>query len=669
MYTIKTYLRKLDVFGVPYSFKYKNKDKYISATGGLFVFLFIGVTIFIGIYYFIPFYNRKNYTTVYYTLRMDEAETVNFGESETGFAIGLNCWTGSDGTVATDLFRVDHKYIYYKLEEEEYLKETYMLGVHKCTKLDFYNKYDELFDGSQIYDYQCLDDNSKGIEGIFTSPIFSYFEFDVFAKNNSKELLDKITNYLTENDCKLQMFYSDNTIDISDYNNPIKSYIEASFIRLNPISSIRRNIYFMNQYLYDDNYLFWVFGDDTDARSKKTLFSRYEEHSSFQGINRNSNASEYLSYAKVFIRTDTKRTDIKRKYQKVMEFYADASSLLIALYEILLIIFNYINNFWAEQTLSKKLFFFKDLEESGLCSKKISDQIYELLDITSNQDKISQKNSLKQSDFNENKEESKKIDPETNRVLKNEEIKIYSRKKGRNNSQNLIKKEKGKEANKVKRRKRLDNDYNNKMKEKKENNRDDLSHNSNSKRRDNISSLNLRYNKNTQNRINFNYNKAEFEDFNQSKIETSKEEENSEGQIEKISYDFNIIEVLGATIFKCCQSKRLQIKNNLNEKANSILNSKLDIVLYVRNMLLIDIINETFLGEDKKDIINFLSRPIISLKGKKKNILPIFYHSYNSSDFNKFYFELDELARKSDKRKEEEHLISISNNHLKNMLI
>ena len=101
--------------------------------------------------------------------------------------------------------------------------------------------------------------------------------------------------------------------------------------------------------------------------------------------------------------------------------------MLIALYEVLLIIFNYINNFWAEQTLSKKLFFFKDLEESGLSSKKISAQINELLEITNenqNQDKLSQKNTVKESDFDENKEESKKIDPESHRVLKNEEIKI-----------------------------------------------------------------------------------------------------------------------------------------------------------------------------------------------------------------------------------------------------
>ena len=276
MKSIKSFLRKLDVFGVPYSFKYRDKEKYTTALGGLFVVLFIAAALFMGIYYFIPFYNRKNYTTVYYTLTMAKTEVVNFGVSETAFAIGLNCWTGNDGTVASDLFRIDHKYIYYKLEEE-YQKNTDMISTHQCTKADFYNRYDETFDGSSIYNYQCMDDSDRGIEGIFTSPIFSYYEFDVYAKNDSQALLDKITDYLTENDCKLQIYYSDNTVDISDYEEPIKSYVEAVFIQLNPTLSIRRNIYFMNQYLYDDNYLIWVFGDDDDARYIKTLFSRYED--------------------------------------------------------------------------------------------------------------------------------------------------------------------------------------------------------------------------------------------------------------------------------------------------------------------------------------------------------------------------------------------------------
>ena len=253
------------------------------------------------------------------------------------------------------------------------------IGVHPCTKADFYNEFDEIFDGSQLYKYQCLDDPTNAMEGIFTSPIFSYYQFEVNAKNNSQELLDKITDYMIENDCKLQMYYVDNTVDIADYEDPIKSYVEAVFIQLNPTMSIRRNIYFMNEHLYDDNYLFWVFGDDDNARYVKTLFSRYEEYSLYQGVNRAKGSSDYLNFAKVYIRADTKRTDVKRKYQKVMEFYADASSLLIAAFDILIIIFNFINGFWAEQNLAKNIFFFQDLDDNNLKLKYKTDKIKELL--------------------------------------------------------------------------------------------------------------------------------------------------------------------------------------------------------------------------------------------------------------------------------------------------
>ena len=666
MKSIKSFLRKLDVFGVPYSFKYRDKEKYTTALGGLFVVLFIAAALFMGIYYFIPFYNRKNYTTVYYTLTMAKTEVVNFGVSETAFAIGLNCWTGNDGTVASDLFRIDHKYIYYKLEEE-YKKNTDMISTHQCTKADFYNRYDETFDGSSIYNYQCMDDTDRGIEGIFTSPIFSYYEFDVYAKNDSQTLLNKITDYLTENDCKLQIYYSDNTVDISDYEEPIKSYVEAVFIQLNPTLSIRRNIYFMNQYLYDDNYLIWVFGDDDDARYIKTLFSRYEEYSLYQGTTRAKGSSDYTNYAKVYIRADTKRTDVKRKYQKVMEFYADASSLLIALYDVLIIIFNYINQFWAEQNLSKIIFFFKDLEESGLNVKKRGAQIQELLDITgaaASPSKTSQKNSSKELLIyrNDNSQNLKKKDSKDIDSLQ-EEVQIYNAKKGKNPDKREKENEKTKPTGKKSKAKNKgrnnENDY-----------YDDYSDNyekasSNYKGRESKSSFNIKYNMNMKNSNKYKYN-SKYDDYNESRTEYSNEGE-EDFRPEKVEYDFNICEVLGSTVCRCCQSKELKVKYNLNQKANSILFSKLDIVLYVRNMILFDIMNKTVLGTGIKDVINFLSRPIISLKGKEKNELQIFYNNYKPSDFDKFYNEIGELAQKSDKRNEEKLLISLTNQHLKSL--
>ena len=96
--------------------------------------------------------------------------------------------------------------------------------------------------------------------------------------------------------------------------------------------------------------------------------------------------------------------------------------------------------------------------------------------------------------------------------------------------------------------------------------------------------------------------------------------------------------------------------------------SKLDINLFVRNMILLDIINETILGLSIKNVINFLSRPIISLKGKERNDVAIFYRRYKSSDFKKFLAEVNELAKKSDKFNEEKDLISLTNKHLKQLL-
>jgi hypothetical protein len=56
------------------------------------------------------------------------------------------------------------------------------------------------------------------------------------------------------------------------------------------------------------------------------------------------------------MRADTKKTDIKRTYQNIMEFYADVSSLLLGIFRVLIINFNFINNFYAEYSFSKRIF-------------------------------------------------------------------------------------------------------------------------------------------------------------------------------------------------------------------------------------------------------------------------------------------------------------------------
>ena len=78
MESIKSFLRKIDPFGVSFSFKYKSKQNYTTSTGGLFLLIFIVLALIVFVYYFIPFYQRKNITAGYYTLILPNAERISF---------------------------------------------------------------------------------------------------------------------------------------------------------------------------------------------------------------------------------------------------------------------------------------------------------------------------------------------------------------------------------------------------------------------------------------------------------------------------------------------------------------------------------------------------------------------------------------------------------------
>ena len=90
-----------------------------------------------------------------------------------------------------------------------------------------------------------------------------------------------------------------------------------------------------------------------------------------------------------------------------------------------------------------------------------------------------------------------------------------------------------------------------------------------------------------------------------------------------IEYEFSLFDKMISKFFNCCLTRKLKIKSYLTRQAESLLNSKLDIALNIRNMMLFDIMNETVRNSETKDIINFLTRPIISYKYNKEELFII----------------------------------------------
>ena len=96
-------------------------------------------------------------------------------------------------------------------------------------------------------------------------------------------------------------------------------------------------------------------------------------------MNREISKQDNNNYAKIYLRADLKKTEIRRTYQKITEFYADASSILVGIYEFLIIIISIINNFYAENSIVKKLFIFKGINNKYFNIKNRHKKINELL--------------------------------------------------------------------------------------------------------------------------------------------------------------------------------------------------------------------------------------------------------------------------------------------------
>ena len=574
-------------------------------------------------------------------------EEVNLFQSESNFAVGVNCEDNKNEEISVnDLLDLKSSYVLYaKHSNGTYQKYPKGLKTHKCNYGDFYNKYNKQMDYLGLSKFECLDKREGTIQGIYADQIFSYFEFSVQSKGDLE--LTKLDKFLFENDCKLQIIYMDIIIDLNNYKEPIKQYLNEVFIQLNPTLFIKRNMFYMNQHFTDDDYLLFVFGDEES--NPKILYSRYDEYSLYMGFERNkTRPHNYDKYAKIYMRADLKKTIINRKYQKLMEFYADASSILVALYEIIYLIFNFIDYFYAYHSLSKEIFFFRDIEDDNNYNiSKKRKQIQSLISLIDHKGKNRNVKAV-ESDSKMNR----KLEFSNNYS----EVKIYKNrlsqkeKETKNNSKLII--------SKILNPQNKYDKYEYIFKEKDINSNIQLASDKTIKRknRHNTDILNNKLNKKEE----FNFRNLTINNKEKNKINTISKDFNSN----IVKNSFNIFEIIITQFFHCFMSRRIAIKNNVNENANEIINKKLDIITYVRNMILFDIMNSTIIDNERNDIINFICRPIISSDKNQTYEFCQYYKNYKEEDFEKFKNNITELMKKPQKEDKENKFISISKKHL-----
>ena len=160
-------------------------------------------------------------------------------------------------------------------------------------------------------------------------------------------------------------------MDLSNKLNPNTIFLNSLFLQLDPTVIQKKNVFYMNYHLYDDDSFIHV-GLDKEKSKDIIGFSRVEDYSVYIGENRyySENKDKYV-YAKLYIRVDNKKIVIKRRYQDFMEFYADTSALLLSLFWILGVLFAYYDKTVADYSISKKLFDFEGIKGNKFHQFKI----------------------------------------------------------------------------------------------------------------------------------------------------------------------------------------------------------------------------------------------------------------------------------------------------------
>ena len=555
MKKITKFFEWIDRFSVPISFRYKKDDSFSTCLGGVVSLIFILFTIGFGIYYFIPFCKRKNYSLYYYTINLNQTEEINLYKSKSSIAFELECSANNDeikkkyeNISKDDLFEFNVRYIFYEDNGTDIIKNsTTRKSFGECTDTHFYNNLDLIkpFSEDKLRNLTCIDNLDEVIKNRHQDRLtdnFTYFQIDIKAKDVNN--ISFIQKYLQDFDCKVELYYTDVKIEVDDYSDPVKPFLNEVFLQLNPNMISKMNAFFMNEYFESVHDLFFP----TEGIDKiNNLFSRTEQYFIYTDPNDNE-----TDLAKIYIRADTRKMEIKRKYQTVLEFFADTFSFWGDIFIICQIIFTAYNKAALDYYIEEEVFYFKGMKNKYFNIDKKSEKYKKL------------KTMMIKYKLIKNNESIKKLFKENTNKNKHDDVNYTSKE----TEDNFIKK---------------NDNINLNIKDFIINIKPDINNNKNNNNNDKNND------KNNNNKKMCKYFKYIW---NQTKFAF-------------ISFiDF----------FRCKKCKCGCIfteSNKLLLKAENIINDKLDIISYIKNMIILDIFHYD-INSNWKDIYKLLSMPVIA---------------------------------------------------------
>jgi hypothetical protein len=152
---------------------------------------------------------RQNYSVVYYTLQVSQPDIINIHNYTSSIAFGVDC--DVTDIPEYDLFTLKYNHVSMTQENGVGKKTRENIGLHLCTKEDFYNEFNDEFAQFGLDKFYCVSNTSSvyTTHGKFSDEEFNYFELTISAKKDDPKIYEDIAKTLTNGECHITYYFID----------------------------------------------------------------------------------------------------------------------------------------------------------------------------------------------------------------------------------------------------------------------------------------------------------------------------------------------------------------------------------------------------------------------------------------------------------------------------
>jgi hypothetical protein len=370
MVDLKSYvniLRNFDYFGVHFNLRFKNQENYKSIGGGVASIIFTFLAVYYCLIFFISFATRGQMNLIFNQNYVAPNPTINF--TEKNFNLAITTSFDSNNT-KVDLSSIGlYEKIYLSTIYNSKNKTKIPLSLRNCQLKDFHNLIDEnKFKIIGLDTHRCIENvNDISVLGSYNDPVYRYLEYGVFINSSIfgnlsspsvefDSLMKKIYNTLTQNVIKVEVDSLEGTINAYNISSPMNHQIHSFLAILDPSVMQKINIEFLSiNFQSDENILFENFYSKTSA-----IFDNYYPYS-IALPDKSLVGDEYkYTLLKLYFRSSSKSTTIKRQYQKITDYLANMVGLLGQILFLFFIVFTYVNKFELENKVMNKILKYKE---------------------------------------------------------------------------------------------------------------------------------------------------------------------------------------------------------------------------------------------------------------------------------------------------------------------